>query len=135
MAFLVTLLTLLSAGAAYAVVSLLVGSGGQSSAVSSAGPGWLGVDMSSITASGGSSPIGGGVVVANVVPGSPAAAAGLEPGDVITQIDNQPIATPADVESAIAGMRAGEQIEIQYDRGPAEYTTQATLAARPAAYP
>ena len=71
-------------------------------------------------------------MVVNVVPGSPADVAGLELGDVITQIGNRPVQVPSDLESALAGMHAGQQIEIQYERGPISSTTQATLRGRPA---
>jgi S1-C subfamily serine protease len=131
----IALVGLLTAAAAFAAVSLLARSGGQSPALVSASSGWLGVDMVSFPFGGGTFGSGGGAVVADVSPGSPAAAAGLEPGDVITQIDNQPVASPADVQSAVAGMRAGEQVQIQYDRGPVAYTTQATLQARPSSSP
>lgn len=121
------LVALLSAGVAYAAVALLLGSGGQSPAIASGAPAWLGVDMGSFA--------GAGAVIVDVVPGSPAAVAGLEPGDVITQVANRPVWAATDVESALAGMRAGERVEIQYDRGPMTYAAQATLAARPASYP
>ena len=133
---LLTLAMLLSAGAAFAAVLLLFGSSGQSSAtagsrISSQSPGWLGVDMATSLGAGFLSP-NGGVLIGDVVPGSPAATAGLQPGDVITQIGNRPVTAPSDVESTIAGMHAGEQVQIQYQRGPAQYTTLATLARRPA---
>jgi S1-C subfamily serine protease len=144
-ALLVALVTLLSAGAAYAAVSLLTGSGGQSSAQAGTAPAWLGIEMASTGFGGagfptvggfpGGFPTGSGVLITEVVPGSPAAAAGLGPGDVLTQIGSQLVATPADVQSAIAGLQAGDRVEIHYEQGATLYTTQATLAARPAGYP
>jgi len=122
---------LASAGLAFAGVLLLFGSSAQSSGISSQAPAWLGVDTAGSLGAGFLSP-GGGVLIDAVAPGSPAAAAGLEPGDVITQIGSRPVAAPSDIESAIAGMHAGEQVEIQYQRGPQAYKTLATLAARPA---
>jgi S1-C subfamily serine protease len=127
------LAVLLSAGAAYAAVSSLLNSGGGSSSGTSnapvtsspartTAPAWLGVDTMNA----------GGAMVMDVIPASPADAAGLQPGDVITQIANRPVQVPSDLESALAGMHAGQQIEIQYERGPISSTTQATLRARPA---
>ena len=79
---------LLTAGAAYAVASTLSGSGAGNAPAGVAGQhAWLGVDM----AGSGS----GGALVTRVIPGSPADAAGIKPGDVITQIDTQPIAAPS----------------------------------------
>jgi C-terminal processing protease CtpA/Prc len=144
-ALLAALVTLLSAGVAYTAVSLLSGSGGQGSAQAATATPWLGVEMASSSFGGAGFPTvggfaggfatGGGVLITEVVPGSPAAAAGLERGDVLTQIGNRPVATPADVQSALAGLRAGDQVQIQYAQGAMQYTTQVTLAARPAGYP
>jgi S1-C subfamily serine protease len=128
---LLLLAMLAAAGLAFAGILLLFGSSAQSSGVSSPPRAWLGVDIA------GSLPAGflsfnGGVLIAAVAPGSPAAAAGLEPGDVITQIGSRPVAAPSDIDSAIAAMHAGQRVQIHYQRGPEAYTTLATLAARPA---
>ncbi|MBV9339058.1 MAG: PDZ domain-containing protein, partial [Solirubrobacterales bacterium] len=88
---------------------------------------WLGVDMAS-------SPLGG-VTVVGVAPHSPAQAAGIKPGDVITQIDTEPIAAPSIVEAAISGLRPGDQVEIELQRGSTTYTTRATLATPPSRNP
>ncbi len=142
---LAALVTLLSAGAAYAAVLLLTGSGGASPALTSGARPWLGIETASSGFGGGGAPTvggfaggfptGSGVLLTEVVPGSPAAAAGLAPGDVIMQIGNRQVATPDDVQSAIAGLQAGDQVQIQYEQGGMLYTTEVTLAARPAGYP
>jgi hypothetical protein len=134
-AVLLAIAMLLSAGAGFAAVSLARGGDGGSPATGTppaastparaAAPAWLGVDTIDL-------PTASGVTVVDVVPGSPADAAGLQPGDVITQINGQAIQTPSDLQSALAGMRAGQRVEIQYQRGPSTATTQATLAPRPA---
>jgi C-terminal processing protease CtpA/Prc len=140
-AWLIVLASVLSAAAAYAVVSSLAGSadgtpaaGARSSAAASSAHAWLGADTGSFPSGGGvSAPAG--ALVTNVAPGSPADAAGLEPGDVITQIGNRAIATGGDVDAAISRMHAGQRVEIQYQRGPFTDSAQVTLAARPAGYP
>lgn len=43
-----------------------------------------------------------GVVVVDVAPGSAAARAGLQPGDVITHVDRQPVASKAEFDARIA---------------------------------
>ncbi|HEY0709113.1 MAG TPA: trypsin-like peptidase domain-containing protein [Polyangia bacterium] len=48
-----------------------------------------------------------GVVVAEVNPGSPAAAAGLEPGDVIVEIDKQPVSTSEQAADLLKRQREG----------------------------
>jgi hypothetical protein len=137
----VFLAALVSAVAAYALVSAVIGSGGNE-ASASAGTPWLGVNMTSssplvglLPPGVGSTPLSGGVIVTNVVAGSPAAAAGLEPGDVITAVNNTPVASPGDVTNLINARRVGDEIELQYQRGLAVYTAVATLTARPAGYP
>ncbi|MBV9465971.1 MAG: PDZ domain-containing protein [Solirubrobacterales bacterium] len=124
----VVLVALLTGGAAYAVASTLTGSDRTPPAAAAAGgQPWLGVEMSS-------SPIGG-AMVDRVIPGSPAEAAGIKPGDVITQIDTEPVAAPSIVSAAIAGLQPGDQVDIQLQRGPNPYTAHVTLASRPAGYP
>lgn len=119
-ALLTALVTLLGAGAIYGVARLVIASGGQASAGASTAHPWLGVDVVG-------SPLG--IMVADVAPGSPAAKAGLEPGDLITQIAGQPIGTVDGVNAVLAGLRAGEPIEIQFTRGLISYTARATLGA------
>jgi putative serine protease PepD len=118
---------LLTGGAAYAVASTLSGSGAGNAPASVAGQhAWLGVDMAGTGS--------GGALVTRVIPGSPAAGAGIKPGDVITQIDTQPIAAPSIASAAIEGMQPGDQVSIELQRGKAAYSAEVTLAPRPAAY-
>ena len=127
-AALIGLGALLVAGGAYAAVSTLSAPGtsslpvAQPTPVSNTREAWLGVDTTSF-------PVITGAMIVDVAPGSPADAAGLQPGDVITQINNTPVQTPADLDSALAGLHAGQQVQIQYQLGPGggTYTTQATL--------
>lgn len=126
-ALLVALLALLVGGGAYALAAGSGSRGSNSPAAAAGSTAWLGIDMAS-------SPLGG-VMVVGVAPHSPARAAGIKPGDVITQIDTEPIAAPAIVEAAVAGLRPGDQVEIQLQRGSTTYTTRATLAAPPARNP
>jgi putative serine protease PepD len=129
----VVLAVLLVAGVGFAAVSSSLSSGGggssgtgnapvASSPAPTTAPAWLGVNTMNA----------GGAMVVEVIPGSPADVAGLQLGDVITQIGNRPVQVPTDLESALAGMHAGQQVEIQYERGPISAMTQATLRARPA---
>ena len=121
-------LTLLLAGAAYAVTSAVVGgSGGQTSPVATRSGAWLGIDVTRSQL--------GGVMVVNVFPSSPAEAAGMEPGDVITQINGHQIFTPRDVTQSIAGNRPGDQVQLQFQGSGTSYTAKVPLASRPAGYP
>ena len=51
----------------------------------------------------------GGMVVTAVEPGSPAAAKGIAPGDVIISVANRPAATPADVARAMTEAEQNEK--------------------------
>ena len=122
---------LLAAGAAFAAVSALRTSGTHTSpgrprsTVAVNKPAWLGVDTALF-------PQTNGAMIVDVVPGSPADTAGLQPGDIITEIDGRPVQGPSDLESALAGMHAGQQVQIGYEQGPSTYTTHVTLQPRPA---
>jgi hypothetical protein len=127
--------TLLVAVVAFGAVSLLAGSGDNGSENGGGPPGYLGVEMAgtpfSFQGSGSGFPFANGVMVVNVIPGSPAAAAGIEPGDVITNVDNKPVTTPTQVNAAIARLHAGDRVQIQYVQSFTTYTTQATLTRPP----
>ncbi|MGH6827284.1 MAG: DegQ family serine endoprotease [Rhizomicrobium sp.] len=54
-----------------------------------------------------------GVVVSDVSPDSPAADRNFRPGDVIVEVQNQPVKSPADVEAKVnADARAGKKVEL-----------------------
>jgi S1-C subfamily serine protease len=75
----------------------------------------------------------GGAQIAAVTAGSPAAAAGLQVGDVITAVNGQAVTTSADAADSISSNPAGSKVTIQFQRGGATQTVTATLAARTAA--
>ena len=127
-ASIVAALVLVFAGAAVAVTSAL--SGGSSSpapAVANQPEAWLGIDVTS-------SPYGG-VMVTNVVPGSPAYWAGMEAGDVITQMNGRPTASPSDIKDAIAGMHPGQSVTVRFQGSGATYNAKIALKNRPAGTP
>jgi len=71
-----------------------------------------------------------GAFVSQVVPGSAAAAAGLQEGDVIVKIDGQAIAQAAAVRDAILGKKAGDTVELTIVRLGVEKTLKAELGRR-----
>ncbi|HLI57498.1 MAG TPA: trypsin-like peptidase domain-containing protein, partial [Actinomycetota bacterium] len=73
-----------------------------------------------------------GAQIASVVPGSPAATAGLQAGDVITGVNNQQVANNEDAVADIGQYQAGTQIGITYTRGGTSRTTTVTLGSKPA---
>jgi hypothetical protein len=69
-----------------------------------------------------------GVPIAEVYPASPAATAGLVPGDVLTSIDNRWTTTQADAYAAAEGAEPGREIRVVIIRDGKEQT----LTVRPA---
>ena len=74
---------------------------------------------------------GPGAYVASVTPGAPAAAAGLQVGDVVTDVGGTPVTIPEDISAAIDDLKPGEQVGIVVQRAGASKTLQVTLGSRP----
>ncbi len=72
-----------------------------------------------------------GIVVAQVVPGSPAATAGLQRLDVIKQIDNQPITDESVLGRVLNGHQPGDTVTLQVLRNGQTMQVQVTLGQRP----
>jgi S1-C subfamily serine protease len=111
---------------------------GQASATVHLGvPGLLGVVMSDpVPATVGGNGLGSaaaGVAVADVVPGSPAANAGVVPGDTLTEVDGAAATTPDAVSAQIKQHRAGERINFSWIDGSNRHRNATViLAAGPA---
>lgn len=73
----------------------------------------------------------GGVGVIQVVTGSPADNAGLEPGDVILRMNGKAYSSQSELASAIAKLRPGDKVSLEVWAQGAKRLTQVTLAARP----
>ena len=59
----------------------------------------------------------GAAVVTSVAAASPAAEAGLRPGDVILKIGGKPASGPGPLQAAIEVAKVGEPLELEVDRG------------------
>jgi S1-C subfamily serine protease len=57
-----------------------------------------------------------GAYVGKVTPGTPAARAGIAPGDVITRVDGQVISCAADLERTRSRLRAGAAVPVEVVR-------------------
>jgi serine protease Do len=73
-----------------------------------------------------------GMVVGQVVPGSPAAAAGLRQQDIITAIDAQPLQGESALAEAINGHKPGDTITLTVLRGRQQVSVQVKLGELPA---
>jgi putative serine protease PepD len=76
-----------------------------------------------------------GAQVGTVVPGGPAQAAGLQPGDTILSIDGQDIVSSEDVAVAVNGDHVGQTIDVRVRRNGQEQTVKVTLGERPSQAP
>ena len=68
-----------------------------------------------------------GVAVSTVTAGSAAAAAGLQPGDVITKVAGHETPTQGVLTAVLANLKPGQQVEVTYTRGNTSHTTKVTL--------
>jgi S1-C subfamily serine protease len=81
-----------------------------------------------------------GVLIAEVVPGSPAARAGIvadsangtPDGDVVQSIDGRRIASAEDLVHALHGHKPGDSIKLEFQRGTDHLAIEVRLAERPA---
>jgi serine protease Do len=56
-----------------------------------------------------------GVRIASVAPGSPAAEAGLSPGDRLVGANGRALGTPLDLEAVLLDARAGDEVELRVE--------------------
>lgn len=70
---------------------------------------------------------GGGALVAEVTPGSPAAKAGIERGDVILEMNGQPVNEPDDLSVRIAETPPGTTVHLKISRSGEMHEVSATL--------
>ncbi|MBI4696733.1 MAG: DegQ family serine endoprotease [Gammaproteobacteria bacterium] len=57
-----------------------------------------------------------GAVLVNILPDSPAAKAGLKPGDVVTAVNGKPVRDAASLRNTVGLMRIGEPLQMEYLR-------------------
>ena len=75
---------------------------------------------------------GSGAQVGTVRAGSPAAAAGLKSGDVITAVDGVTVENANQLTAAVSGHRPGDELRLTVTRNGSTVQLKATLATRPA---
>lgn len=66
-----------------------------------------------------------------VVAGSPAERAGLQTGDIITGIDGQDAVSSDQLVAVTLSKRAGDRVELRYERQGSSRTASVTLGSQP----
>jgi serine protease Do len=75
-----------------------------------------------------------GVVISGVAPRSPANQAGLEPGDVILEVNGAPLTSQDDLNQIILNHNVGDTLSLLISRDGQNMTINVTLRQRPADY-
>jgi putative serine protease PepD len=73
----------------------------------------------------------GGARIAEVRPGTPAAAAELRAGDVVTAIDGEAVASSDELRRLIDASSPGDEVELTLERGGETTTVSVELGSRP----
>jgi hypothetical protein len=76
-------------------------------------------------------PVSKGTRLDDVVPEMGAAAAGLEPDDVIVAINGREVVDWETMSNALQRHRAGDTVPVVFYRGPEKHETEMTLSGRP----
>jgi S1-C subfamily serine protease len=85
--------------------------------------GWLGVECSDMGPS--------GATVTRVMPGSPAASAGLRPGDVVVAVGSHPVGSLAELQERLYTVPPGDPVQLSVARGAGNVVMSVTLADSP----
>jgi len=98
--------------------------------------GWLGVLLQPVSAEVAES-LGltgeGGTLVANVEPDSPAAKAGLKPGDVVVAVNGKPLENVKALARAVADSRPGSALTLEVSRDQKTRSVQVLVGTPPGA--
>jgi serine protease Do len=76
-----------------------------------------------------------GIVVEGVEPGSPADKSGLQPGDIITEVNGQPVHTGSDLVNPIAETPIGNSVHVRYFRNKLAKEASLVVADRSKLFP
>ena len=72
-----------------------------------------------------------GLLVTEVAPGSPGAAAGIRAGDAILEVNRRPVGAAAAFRQAVAGLKPGESVPVYLQRGGGANEYVVLIAPRP----
>jgi S1-C subfamily serine protease len=86
--------------------------------------GWLGIKCTDV-------PDAGGAMITAIMAGSPAATAGLHQGDVVEEVDSQPVDSLADLQASLYTSPPGTAVSVTLVRSGQDMMTTMTLAVTP----
>jgi serine protease DegS len=89
--------------------------------------GWLGVSVEPVGAMPGNDGGSPALAVVGVAEGGPASRAGLQPGDIITHLDGEPVQTGRLTMHRIALLKPGDTVAISIQRGQQSLELQAVV--------
>jgi serine protease Do len=92
---------------------------------------WVGIKLAIPDNTNPRTALSSGVVVRSVVPGSPAAQAGIQRGDVIVRSRNRALRNPFDWEAELLDLRVGEEMPLTVRRGDREIQARVRVADLP----
>jgi len=100
--------------------------------------GWIGVELQQITpALAESFRLGDtrGVLIAGVLRGGPSDKAGVKPGDVLTAVNDTPVADPQGMLNAVAALQPGSSARLKLQRQSQALELTVTVGRRPKPQP
>jgi len=94
--------------------------------------GWLGVSIGEVD--GGPAPAFGGLpgaLIREVRQGAPAASGGLKPGDIVVEVDGQPVHGPLDLQQIVATLPPGKSVALSVLRDSRRETFTVQIGETP----
>ncbi|MPZ45050.1 MAG: trypsin-like serine protease [Betaproteobacteria bacterium] len=95
--------------------------------------GWMGIELQNVAQAAEANVPAGvrGVRVANVMPASPAAQAGIRSGDLLTAIEGKPVVDTTSLLNTVAALKPGSQAALTLRRERSELKVKVTVGRRP----
>ena len=72
-----------------------------------------------------------GITVSTVQPDTPASAAGIQEGDIITKVNETAVSTAEQLSAVLRALAPGTKVSITVSRGGTDKVIELTLAERP----
>ena len=92
---------------------------------------WIGIKVQQPSGSDPRAALNAGVIVTSVVPGSPAAKAGIAAGDKVVRAGTRTLKNPFDWEAERLDLRVGESVPMVVHRGDRDLTVNVDVADLP----